>query len=293
MPSVHPFASPRLAIVAAALALGTGLGASACTFHPPPPLPEELAGQKPTTTAPNEAGAVTASVGPPQSAGEEPARPTRTFKPGDEPPPDGMTRAEVLAYNAAQGDPANGVFTLEQALVGLGTAGELWARIDTSRGVIECKLFEKQAPVTVANFVGLARGLRPSRDPKTGDWGKRKWYDGNTFHRVHPGFMIQGGDPTATGLGNAGYVLPDEIIPELIHDRAGLLSMANKGPTSASTQFFVTLGPASHLDGMFTIFGECSEQGIAVAESISAAPRNAEDILDEPERIETIEITRR
>ncbi|MEP7314791.1 MAG: peptidylprolyl isomerase [Pseudomonadota bacterium] len=157
---------------------------------------------------------------------------------------------------ATQGDPLRGVFTLQDATRGLKSGGALSADITTGVGQLHCKLFDDKAPVTVANFVGLARGIRPWKDP-TGKWVKRPAYDGTTFHRVIKGFMIQGGDPLGTGEGEPGYTIADEIWPGAVHDRRGQLAMANRGPDTNGMQFFITDGPARHLDGGFTIFGYC------------------------------------
>ena len=153
-------------------------------------------------------------------------------------------------------DPLRGVFTLQDATRGLKGDGPLVAEIETGPGTLRCELFPDRAPVTVANFVGLARGLRPWQDA-TGRWVKRPAYDGTTFHRVIRGFMVQGGDPTGTGEGEPGYVIPDEIWEGAVHDRRGQLAMANRGPDTNGMQFFVTDGPARHLDGGYTIFGQC------------------------------------
>jgi peptidyl-prolyl cis-trans isomerase A (cyclophilin A) len=161
---------------------------------------------------------------------------------------------------AADDDPVHGKFTLDDATKGLpGPAGApLAAKIETSEGTFTCQLFDKQAPNTVANFVGLARGLRPWKD-KTGQWVKKPLYDGLIFHRVIPRFMIQGGDPEGTGRGNPGYAFADEISPDLKFDKPGLLAMANRGGGTSTngSQFFITEGTPQHLNGMHTIFGAC------------------------------------
>lgn len=149
------------------------------------------------------------------------------------------------------GDPRGGRFTLDDALAGLGGKGDPIARIETDLGVIECRLLPESAPIAVANFIGLARGLRPSWDGA--GWSARRAYDGTRFHRIVKGFMIQGGSMGSAD--EAGYVIPDE--PGGKHDHAGQLCMANRGRDTASKQFFITDGPAPHLDGGFTIFGEC------------------------------------
>lgn len=127
----------------------------------------------------------------------------------------------------------------------------LYARIDTTRGVIICRLFFEKTPMTVANFVGLAEGTLDT-DTKKG----QPYYDGISFHRVIPDFMIQGGDPTGSGAGGPGYKLADEIRPNLKHDSAGILSMANAGPGTNGSQFFITHLPTPHLDGRHTVFGK-------------------------------------
>ena len=176
----------------------------------------------------------------------------------------------ISVVAAAADDPLHGVFSLTDATRGLGGSGPLVAVIDTSRGALTCRLLEAQAPRNVANFVGLARGLRPFRDPVTNAWVKRPVYDGTTFHRIVRGFMIQGGDPSGTGTGDAGYVVPDEIWQNGAHDRAGLLCTANRGPNTNGLQFFVTDDAAAHLDGGFTIFGACAP--LSVVHQLAATP---------------------
>jgi peptidyl-prolyl cis-trans isomerase A (cyclophilin A) len=153
-------------------------------------------------------------------------------------------------------DPLKGKFSLEDALKGLPGKGGLVAEIKTELGTLSCDLFEDKAPITVANFVGLARGLRPFKGAE-GEWVKKPGYDGTTFHRVVKGFMIQGGDPKGTGAGEPGYVIPDEIWENAMHDHRGLLCMANRGANTNGMQFFIMDGSAPHLDGGYTIFGEC------------------------------------
>jgi peptidyl-prolyl cis-trans isomerase A (cyclophilin A) len=159
----------------------------------------------------------------------------------------------------ADDDPTKGKFTLEDATKGLaGAAGApLTASIETTEGTFTCALYDKQAPITVANFVGLARGVRPWKDPKSGRWVKKPFYDGLIFHRVIPGFMIQGGDPLGVGTGNPGYRFQDEFSPDLKFDKPGLLAMANAGAGTNGSQFFITEGTPRHLTGRHTIFGQC------------------------------------
>lgn len=254
-------------------------------FVPPPALPEEIAAREAEEAAAKaDAAADKTQNGEKEEGGE------RTFAAGD-PPDVGMSEEQMRAYAIAQGDPAEGVFELEQALEGVEGDGELWVVMETTAGPLRCRLFDGQAPRTVANFVGLARGLRPFQDPETGTWGTGRYYDGTEFHRVIEGFMIQGGDPTGTGMGSAGYVIVDEFSPSLRHDRAGMLSMANRGPGTGSSQFFVTLAPTPHLDGKHTIFGQCDESSVDVAERI-AATRGPGDRPRTPQRVETVSIVR-
>ncbi len=141
----------------------------------------------------------------------------------------------------------------------------LYAVIETSMGTITCRLFEKQTPKTVANFVGLAEGTKEWTDTKTGKKVKKKLYDGLIFHRVIPDFMIQGGDPLGTGAGGPGYQFEDEIVSSLVFDKPGKLAMANAGPGTNGSQFFITTVPTPWLNGHHTIFGEVvSGQDVAV-----------------------------
>jgi len=172
-------------------------------------------------------------------------------------------------------DPAKGNFTLDEATKGVPGKGTLVAAIETTEGKFHCELYEKQAPITVANFVGLARGVRPWKDPKSGEWVKKPLYDGLIFHRVIPGFMIQGGDPLGVGMGNPGYRFKDEIAPDLKFDKPGLLAMANSGPATNGSQFFITEGTPEHLTGRHTIFGLCDP--VSLVTKIANVPKGARD----------------
>src|SRR4029077_5331467 len=127
------------------------------------------------------------------------------------------------------------------------------------KGTITVTLFDKQAPVTIANFMGLANGTKEYKDPKTGQMKKSKFYDGLTFHRVIPNFMIQGGDPLGTGTGGPGYKFEDEFVSDLVFDKPGKLAMANSGPATNGSQFFITVAPTPWLNGHHTIFGQITK----------------------------------
>jgi cyclophilin family peptidyl-prolyl cis-trans isomerase len=259
----------------------------ACVFHTPPPLPGELAAAKADPGERNESQSAET-----EGEVEAPEGTGLTFKKGDEPAM-GMSPEELLAFNEAQGDPV-GIFPLTRALEGLQGDGSLWAELHTDRGVISCELYEDRTPLTVANFVALARGLRPVLDRDTDTWTPRRYYDNTIFHRIIAGFIVQGGDPTGTGTGNPGYVVPDEYVPDLRHDEAGVLSMANRGgPTTGSAQFFITLGPAPNLDGTHTVFGKCDEAGVEIADDMASTPRDDHDKPLDPEVLKRVEIVRR
>lgn len=157
------------------------------------------------------------------------------------------------------------------------------AVFETNKGTFKVQLFPDKAPRTVENFVGLAEGTKEFTDPKTGKPTKRAFYDGLKFHRVIPNFMIQGGDPLGNGTGGPGYKFGDEFDPSLKHDKPGKLSMANAGPGTNGSQFFVTVAATPWLDGKHTIFGEVIE-GMDVVNQISMArtgpmDRPVEDIV--------------
>ena len=165
------------------------------------------------------------------------------------------------------------------------------ATFTTSAGTFTVRLFDEQAPKTVANFVGLATGTTEWKDPKTGAMVTRPFYDGLIFHRVIDGFMIQGGCPEGSGRGGPGYRFNDEFGPGLRHDRPGLLSMANAGPNTNGSQFFITLAPTEWLDNRHAIFGEVVE-GMDVISAIGKTPtrpgdRPVTDIVIERVTIET------
>jgi peptidyl-prolyl cis-trans isomerase A (cyclophilin A) len=150
--------------------------------------------------------------------------------------------------------------------------------MDTSMGRITCQFFQRQAPTAVANFIGLANGSKDYTDPTTNQkvHGKR-FYDGTTFHRVIPEFMIQGGDPTGTGMGDPGYSFNDELDPNLNFDVPGRLAMANSGPNSNGSQFFVTEQAYDTLNQHYTIFGQCDDSSVTVVKTIARVQTGAND----------------
>jgi peptidyl-prolyl cis-trans isomerase A (cyclophilin A) len=168
----------------------------------------------------------------------------------------------------------------------------VYARFNTSEGTFTVRLFDKEAPNTVENFLGLAEGTKDWTDPRTNQRVRKPYYDGIIFHRVIDGFMIQGGDPLGQGIGGPGYAFADEFHPKLRHDKPGILSMANRGPNTNGGQFFITLGPTPHLDDRHSVFGEVVE-GLDVVRAIG---RTATDARDKPLKdvvIQSITIERR
>ena len=152
------------------------------------------------------------------------------------------------------------------------------ATLHTNHGDINLLLFGDQAPKTVDNFVGLASGAKEYADPKTGARKTGKFYDGLTFHRVIDGFMIQGGCPEGSGMGGPGYKFADEIHPELVFNKPYLLAMANAGPGTNGSQFFITVGPTPHLNRRHTIFGEVADaESRAVVDAIATTATDRSD----------------
>lgn len=244
---------------ALALALVLGSLATACKTAPPEPEPAQKDPAPAKTAAPS--GTETSQTGTTAAAGD----------------------------GKKGGDPLNGSFSLADATKDLKGAGALVAKIETSKGTLQCKLLDDKAPITVANFIGLATGKRTWKDPSSGQWVNKPAYDGTTFHRIIKGFMIQGGDPKGNGSGEPGYVIKDEIWDGAKHDRAGLLCMANRGPNTNGAQFFITDAAAPHLDRSYTIFGECApEQVIHDIANVSVAGERPTT----PVTIKTVTISR-
>ena len=167
-----------------------------------------------------------------------------------------------------------------------------FAHFDTTEGAFTIRLFDQEAPNTVANFVGLAEGTKEFTDPRTNEKKKAPFYDGIIFHRVIDGFMIQGGDPLGKGFGGPGYKFGDEFHPKARHDRAGILSMANAGPKTNGSQFFITLGPTPHLDRKHTVFGAVTS-GLDVVQKIGSTPVDRSDRPQTPVVMKKVTIERK
>jgi peptidyl-prolyl cis-trans isomerase A (cyclophilin A) len=151
-----------------------------------------------------------------------------------------------------------------------------YAHFETTEGSFTVRLFEKEAPNTVGNFVGLAEGTKEWTDPATGQKRQEPFYDGVIFHRIIDGFMIQGGDRLGQGTGGPGFKFADEFHPSLRHNKAGILSMANAGPNTNGSQFFITLGPTPHLDNRHSVFGEVVK-GLDVVKKIGSVATGRQD----------------
>lgn len=170
--------------------------------------------------------------------------------------------------------------------------GKLYATFETSMGVITIELFEDDAPETVKNFVGLATGTKSYKDPRTGEQKKGNFFDGLVFHRVIPDFMIQGGCPLGNGRGGPGYKFKDEFVDHLVFDKPGCLAMANSGPSTNGSQFFITVAPTPHLNNKHTIFGKVVD-GYDVAEAISKVRTGRGNKPREPVVVKRVTIERK
>ncbi len=174
-------------------------------------------------------------------------------------------------------------------------AEKTYATLYTNAGPIRIELFPNQAPKTVRNFVELAEGTREYTDPRTRAKGSGPYYNGTIFHRVISGFMIQGGDPTGTGTGGPGYKFEDEFAPSCVFDRPYILAMANAGPNTNGSQFFITVGPTPHLNAKHTIFGEVADDDSRKVVDTIATTRTAsgdrpiQDVVIERVEVETVQ----
>ncbi len=195
---------------------------------------------------------------------------------------------QVAQVPIAPGDPNRGIFTIAQAEEAVAGEGELSIELHTSMGQIDCELWGERAPITVANFVGLALGVRPW---KSGDeWVKRPFFDGTFFHRVVPDFVIQAGRRPESVASGPGYVIPDENWQGARHDEAGLLCMANEGPNTGGSQFFIMASrSAPQLDGSYTVFGSCFQTDLV--KEISRVKAFGERPA-EPVHLERVVVTR-
>ena len=167
-----------------------------------------------------------------------------------------------------------------------------YAHFETTLGNFTAELFEDKTPKTVANFTGLAEGTQEWTHPKTREKHQTPYYDGIIFHRVIQGFVIQGGDPLGQGYGGPGYQFEDEFHPDLRHDRVGILSMANAGPNTNGSQFFVTLGPTPHLDRKHSVFGAVIE-GLDVVKKIGTVAVDRNDRPTTPVVMNKVTIERK
>ncbi|MEA3506782.1 MAG: peptidylprolyl isomerase [Elusimicrobiota bacterium] len=191
----------------------------------------------------------------------------------------GCANEEVKQMSRENKSEAEGIYALIRV-----------SRGEENLGKIKIKLFPEKAPVTVSNFTGLAKGEKEYRDPKTGEVKTGRFYDGLIFHRVIKDFMIQGGDPTGTGRGGPGYRFKDEFSEGLDFDRKGILAMANAGPNTNGSQFFITLKPTPWLNNRHTIFGEVVE-GMDVVEEIESVETDGADRPVVPVVMDKVEIT--
>ena len=166
------------------------------------------------------------------------------------------------------------------------------AEFATTEGSFKVRLFDQEVPETVANFVGLAEGTKEWTHPGTREkMTNTPFYDGIIFHRIIKDFMIQGGDPLGQGIGGPGYKFKDEFHPSLRHSKAGILSMANAGPNTNGSQFFITLGPTPHLDNRHSVFGEVVE-GMDIVRRIGSTPTGRQDRPVKDVVINSVKITR-
>jgi peptidyl-prolyl cis-trans isomerase A (cyclophilin A) len=235
------------------------LALAGCTKDSEKKAPEGQSGQQGTTTAtpPAQQGQPAQQQGQPAQQQGQPAQP--------------QTELTGFQKAAMEGQP-------------------LYATLQTNHGAIVVRLFSKDAPKTVANFVGLASGQKQWTDPRTGQKTTQPLYNGTVFHRVIPGFMIQGGDPLGTGTGDPGYRFEDEFQSGRTFDKPGLLAMANAGRNTNGSQFFITVAATPWLNNRHTIFGEVIK-GQEVVDKIVAVPRDPRDRPLQPVNIEKVTVS--
>jgi peptidyl-prolyl cis-trans isomerase A (cyclophilin A) len=241
--------------------------------------PQEPARQSEPPAATPAPPASTPAPTPPPAETEKPAPPAETpAAPPTEKPVD-TAPADTSKPSAAKHGPG------------------VYAHFTTNHGDFIVKFFDKDAPKTVANFVGLAEGKKPWTDPRTNRQIRRPYYRNVLFHRVIPNFMIQGGDPEGTGMGGPGFTFDDEISPNHRHNKPGIVSMANRGPNTNGGQFFITVAPYPSLDGKYSIFGEVVEgldNVVAISKVPTSGPRGdppnrpKKDVLISNVRIERV-----
>jgi len=270
--SSRSFSSARLRIGVAGCVVAALVACQSNKAPEPEPVKKPVETAKPAATStPNAVGSVETQ--------NETQRVEKKPRPQLRAPEFKKVSAKPVAeVKPAAGDPLKGKFGLDEALKGLPAEGKLYADIQLADSKLECELWPDKAPITVANFVGLARGTRPWK--KGESWVKKPIYEGSVFHRVIKGFMIQGGDPNKDGSGGPGYAIPDEIWEDAHHDARGLLCMANAGPNTNGSQFFIMDGSAPHLDGGYTIFGKCGPE--EVVEKLSSTPVMGDRAVDPP-----------
>jgi len=233
------------------------------------------------------------AVAPAAAQTATPAKPAPTGKPAQKPAPPSTQKPPATPQKPAA--PAQKPAAPAAAAAPVSSAAKygpgVYAHIITNQGTMVARLFDKEAPKTVQNFIGLAEGKKQWRNPRTKTMVRRPYYNNLTFHRVIKGFMIQGGDPEGTGMGGPGYTFEDEFNPKLRHSKAGILSMANAGPNTNGGQFFITLGPTPHLDNRHSVFGELVE-GLDVLQKIGSVPTAKGDRPVNPVVMKTIRIER-
>ena len=227
-----------LCLLIAALFVSTGCTRESAADEAEPTANEPEAAEEAEAEAAGDEAAEGEDEG--ESEEGEAAEPPAAVADGEIAPVGSENAADILASVAGDGE-------------------ELWVVFATTMGEINCRLEQELVPETVANFVGLATGNKTYIDPETNEPARSNFYDGLIFHRVIPDFMIQGGDPLGSGRGGPGFRFADEFHPRLRHDRPGVLSMANSGPNTNGSQFFITEAPTPHLDDRHSVFGYCEE----------------------------------